>query len=49
LVVRLVRIDSVWGLRCSISSVDSTMESRPFECFFWSQGGLSRGPRNPPL
>jgi hypothetical protein len=35
LVVRLVRIDSVWGLRCSISSVDSAMESRLFECFFF--------------
>ena len=46
LVVRLVKIDSFWGLSCSISLVDSSMESRPFECFFWSQDGLSRDPRN---
>jgi hypothetical protein len=46
LVVRLVRIDSVWGLSGCIKSVDSAMDSRWFEFFFfWSRGGL-RGPKN---
>jgi hypothetical protein len=43
LVVRLVRSDSVWGLSCCIKSVDSTMD---LSLFFWSRGGLSRGPKN---